>query len=78
MCYMIPGRLRQIEKRMKEVQAGRIILEVEVDNQMQRMTVPQFIEAGFALFSMDAKIISGNNLDDARALLNTIPSSGIQ
>ena len=63
---------------MKEAQSGRIILEVEVDGQMQRLTASQFIEAGFALFNIDAKIISGNNLDDARALLNTIPSPGIQ
>lgn len=66
---------RSIDTRLQRLEAAkptRIILEVTVGGQAQRMTARQFVESGFTW--PDARIVAGNNLDDARALLGTVPS----
>ena len=64
----IAQRLQKLESR----QPARIILETTVDGQARRMTAPKFVEAGYDF--LQAKIVSGNSISDAKVLLSTFPS----
>lgn len=67
----ITGRLRKLEK----MKPAHIILEMTVDGQTQRLTAQQFVEAGHDF--LQARIVSGNSISDARRLLDTFPAAGI-
>lgn len=64
----IDTRLRKLEA----LKPTRIILETIVDGQVQRMTAQQFVEAGHDF--LQARIVAGNSLADAKLLLDTFPS----
>lgn len=63
-------------ERLETLKPARIILEMTVDGQVQRMTATEFVKAGHDF--LQARIVAGNSLADARQLLDTFPSPGIQ
>lgn len=67
--------VRSITERLQRLEAlkpTRIILETVVDGQVQRMTAQQFVEAGHDF--LQARIVAGTSLADAKLLLDTFPS----
>ena len=71
--------MRSIARRLRKLEAAqpsRIILETTIDGEMVRMTAKQFVESGRDF--LQARIIAGNSLADAKLLLDTFPSPGIQ
>lgn len=68
-----------ISRRLTALEAlkpAHIILEIVIDGQAQQLTAPEFVKAGYNFFQ--ARIVAGGSLSDAIAILDTIPSPGIQ
>lgn len=64
----VARRLQKLESR----QPARIVLEVVIDGQAKRMTATEFVKAGYDF--LQAKIVSGDSLADAKRILDTFPS----
>lgn len=67
--------MRSVDGRLRRLEAAKptgIILETVIDGQVQRMTTQQFVEDGHDF--LQARIVSGNSLTDAKRLLDTFPS----
>lgn len=62
-------------ERLETLKPARIILEMAVDGQARRMSAEEFVAGGFDF--LQARIVSGNSLADARRLLDTFPAAGI-
>lgn len=59
-------------ERLETLKPARIILEIVIDGQTQRMTATEFVKAGYDF--LQAKIVSGDSLADAKRILDTFPS----
>lgn len=65
---------KELERRIRKLRPRPIILAVQMpDGPGQRMTALEFVESGYDFLSM-AKIVDGNDVDDARLLLSMFPS----
>ena len=64
-----------IETRLRKLEAlkpAHVILEITVDGETRRMTVREFVAAGYDF--LEGRIISGNDLEDVKLILDTFPS----
>lgn len=69
-------KIKNLERRVERLRPNRLMLEIEVDGKLERLTAQQFVENGHDF--LQARIISGNSLSDAALLLSQFPSPGIQ
>lgn len=59
-------------ERLETMRPAHIILEITIDGKPTRLTARQFAESGHDF--LQARIVEGNDLGDAKRLLDTFPS----
>ena len=69
-------KIENLERRVERLRPNHLILEIEINGKLERLTAQQFVEGGFDFLS--AQIIAGNSLSDAALLLSLFPSPGIR